>query len=59
MSKASSAPKLGSASQVRVAELDPKQAVACRLNRIIIELERLNEDVAAAYAQMALDMIRR
>lgn len=59
MPKATPAPKLSSASKVRVAELDPKQAVAGRLNRIIIELERLNEGVAAAYAQMALDMIRR
>lgn len=43
----------------RVAELAPKQAVERQLAEVIAELDRLHEGVSAAYAQMALDMIRR
>lgn len=43
----------------RVSDLALGQAVEGHLIQLIADLDLLNENVAAAYAQMALDVIRR
>lgn len=58
MPKARTAPQLDQEATARPAELDPRHAVASQLEKIIADLDNLDEGLAAAYAQMALDMLR-
>lgn len=59
MSKAARSTLASGALKTRVAELTPKHTLEARLLEIIADLDAAQQAVAAAYAQMALDLIRR
>ena len=57
MSKAPRSNVASGKREERVAELAPKQCLKTRLKEIITELDGAQRGLAAAYAQMALDMM--
>lgn len=58
MSKSARLSPVGDPELDRVAELSIDKALRDQLARIIAELDKAKQPVSAAYAQMALDVLR-
>lgn len=52
-------PSVGEAELARVAEMPSMKLLQGELDRVINRLDKAKQPLAAAYAQMALDVLRR
>lgn len=59
MSKSARMPSVGEAELARVAEMPSMKLLQGELDRVINRLDKAKQPLAAAYAQMALDVLRR